>query len=304
MSENQEEKKVSKGRKALRLTGFILGGLFGFIIVLLAVVLLLRNIIVEQAVERVAPLVTGTPVEIDHFSSNLFTGEVVLKGFKIGNPSGYVEPHGIVLDTLRVKLPPGTLLKEKIVIEEIFIAGVGINFELKANGDSNLTDIQKNVDAFTKSIAPQSGKKQEAAPEPEKKENAPKKQVVIAKLRQEQGFISTSIALTNSTMKIPLPAVEMTDVGGGSSLGETISVVFSEMMASVANGLSSAGLNMKNLKGLSDSVLKGLSDGGNIVLKGGEKGTTIVIEGASDTGKAIVDGVNSLFKKTKKEIKK
>ena len=42
MSENQEEKKVSKGRKALRLTGFILGGLFGFIIVLLAVVLLLR----------------------------------------------------------------------------------------------------------------------------------------------------------------------------------------------------------------------------------------------------------------------
>ncbi len=290
-----QEKKVSKASKVLRLTGKIAAWTVGVLVVLLAVGLLLRNVIVEQAVKRVTPLVTGTPAEIDSFSSNLFTGEIVLKGFRIGNPEGYVEPHAIVLDTLRVKLAPGSLLKDTITVSEIFISGVGVNFELKANGDSNLTDIQKNVDSFTKAVTPAAGEKKKTEKKADK--DAPKKQVVIAFFRQEKGFLSASIGLTKTTMKLPLLPVEATNIGGGSSLGETISVIFTEIITSAGNALDSVGLNMKNLKGVSDSVLKNLSKGGNFILDGGKNGTSIVIEGAADSGKAVVDGVKSLFKK-------
>ena len=294
MSENNNGKKVSKIPKTLRQAGIVSGIVLAVLIALLAVILLLRNVIVEQAVTRIAPLVTGTPVQVDKFSSNLFTGEIILKGFKVGNPEGYVEPHAIVLDTLRVRLSPGSLLKDKITVSEIFISGVGINFEIKANGSSNLTDIKKNVDSFAKSAAPAGEKK--AAAKTESKEPSSKKQVVIALLRQEQGFISTSVALTQTTMRIPLPAVEMTEIGGGSSLAETISTVFSEMLTSAGKAIASSGLNMENLKGISDSVFKNITDGGNIVIKGGKEGGSVVVKGASDTGKALVDGVNSILK--------
>ena len=290
MNTETKPQKTSKKKKYMRLAGIACGVIFA----LLATVLLLRNIIVEQVLTKVAPLVTGTPVEVEKFSSNLFTGEVVLKGFKVGNPEGYIEPHAIVLDTLRVKLPPLNLLKEKLTIQEIFISGVGINFELKGNGSSNLTDIQKNVDKFTKSLS--SGKDQKEKPAPKAESKGPKKQIVIARLRQEQGFISTSIVLTQTTVRLPLPPVELTDVGGGSNFGETISVVFSEMLTNVSKGLSATGLNMKNLKNLSDSVTKDLSDSGNFILKSGEKGANMVVKGASDAGKAITDGASDAGK--------
>jgi hypothetical protein len=199
-------------------------------------------------------------------------------------------------------------LKKELTIQEIFISGIGINFELKIDGSSNLTDIQKNVDKFTKSLS--SGKEQKEKPAPKAESKDPKKQIIIAQFRQEQGFISASIGLTKATVRLPLPPVELTDIGGGSNLGETISVVFSEMLNSVSKALSATGLNMKNLKNLSDSVTKGLSDSGNFLLKSGEKGSAMVVKGASDAGKAIsdgaadagkalVDGVNNLFKKRK-----
>jgi hypothetical protein len=304
MSTETKPQETSKKKKYIRLAGIV----FGVIFALLAAVLLLRNIIVEQTITRVAPLVTGTPVKVESFSSNLFTGEIVLKGFKVGNPEGYVEPYAFVFETLRVKLPPLNLLKKELTIQEIFISGIGINFELKIDGSSNLTDIQKNVDKFTKSLS--SGKEQKEKPAPKAESKGPKKQIIIAQFRQEQGFISASIGLTSSTVRLPLPPVELTDIGGGSNLGETISVVFSEMLNSVSKALSATGLNMKNLKNLSDSVTKGLSDSGNFLLKSGEKGSAMVVKGASDAGKAIsdgaadagkalVDGVNNLFKKRK-----
>ena len=84
MSENNNRKKVSKIPKTLRQAGIVSGIVLAVLIALLAVILLLRNVIVEQAVTRIAPLVTGTPVQVDKFSSNLFTGEIILKGFKVG----------------------------------------------------------------------------------------------------------------------------------------------------------------------------------------------------------------------------
>ena len=298
----QESPKVSRAGKILRRTAWITGGVFGVLLLLAVCALLLRNMLVEHTVEKVAPMVTGTPVEVGSFHSDLFKGEIVLKGFRIGNPEGYVEPHAIVLDTLRIRLQPGSLMKNTIIVSEIFISGVGVNFELKADGSSNLTDLQKNVENFTKSVAPQE-KTEKAEPEPAA-DDAPHKELIIEQLRQEQGFVSASIGLTNSTMKLPLPAIEMTDIGGGQSIGETVSVLFSELMLSVGKALSTAGLNMENLKDLGSSVLKTISDGGNVVmdggnlvLQGGEKGTKVVIEGVGDSGKAVIDGVNKLFKK-------
>ncbi|MDD3886338.1 MAG: hypothetical protein PHI35_05675 [Victivallaceae bacterium] len=248
------------------------------LVFLLTILILLRDIIVEQTVERVGTMATGTKVEIGDFDTDLWSGELILKELQVYNPPGYVAPYAVSMKLVRVKLLPGSLLSDKIVIEQVLVSGLSVNMEIQGDGDTNLGEIQNNVMRFAGAgDTPEPGPQ---TPEMEKTADASSRQVVIKVMRFEDCSLSASLGLTDSTLDVPLPAFQFNDIGDGKSVGETIAELTSEFMAAIAKALATAGFSAENLKKLGDAVV----DGGKAV------GDAVV-----DGGKAAGDAVKSVF---------
>ena len=254
-------------------------------IVLLAVILLglvFRDYIVMGLVPKIGELVTGTPVKLASFSSS-FDGKVRLEGLQVGNPPGYQQPNALVLESIYVKVNPGTLFSNRIEVDEIIIKGLKTNYEMRLDGSSNLSDIEKNIDKYNK----KSRKKKDRDDKEEKpeessagreREKAPKKEVVIHLVKVSDSSFSLSSQLLKSNVNLVLPPVELTEIGGGSSLGDTVYALYDQVLlvilqgAGVAtDGLSDLG---KTFKGVSDTLLdsagKGAKPAGEVITQLGD----------------------------------
>jgi len=182
-------------------------------------------------------------------------------GFRVANPQGYNAPYAIQVESIRVAVDLGSLFSTKIIIKEILVSGTEVNYELKLNGSSNLTDIKKNINAFAESSAPQEEPAEQTA-KTEKTEEAPaaQKQVMIRKLSINGSFLTISSSLLKTDVPLPLPPLEMTDLGEGKSFGETVDEFATKVLDTILTTASKSGLKGigKSLqeagKNLGDSV--------------------------------------------------
>lgn len=232
-SENVEEKPRRKRKKLFKWLGIFLIGL----VVVLAVALICRDAIVEQAVTRVGSMVTGTKVEIDSFSSSLFGGSAEITGFRVGNPEGYRNPEAFQVGKVVVRLNPRSIFSSKIEIYEVSVSGMRVDFEARLDGSSNLTDIQKNVERFAGNGDKESTDKQTPA-EAQEAENASEKQLVIRLFQVSDSRVSLSSNVLKTTADIPLPPIEMTDVGEGKTMGETFQELYAELIVSISKAVA------------------------------------------------------------------
>ena len=196
--ETQTGAKPKKKRLWLWLR--VLGWTLGVIAVLLIVAIIARDAIIKTAVTKIGSAVTGTKVEMDSFSSS-FGGTVELTGFRVANPEGYRDPYAFQVAQVRVGVDVGSLFSDKIEVREVLISGTKVNFELKLNGSSNLTDIKQNVETFAGEGGGQpESPDQPAAQEPEAAREAAQKKVVIRIVKVEGTELSVSSSLLNTTV--------------------------------------------------------------------------------------------------------
>lgn len=248
-------------------------------IVLLAVILLglvFRDCIVMGLVPKIGELVTGTPVKLASFSSS-FDGKVRLEGLQVGNPPGYQQPNALELGSIYVKINPKTLFGNRIEVDEIIIKGLKTNYEMRLDGSSNLSDIEKNIDRYNKKSEKEKDQdKDEKAEEPSAgadRENAPKKEVVIHLVRVSDSSFSLSSQLLKSNVNLVLPPVELTEIGGGSSMGDTIYALYDQVLLVILQGAGVATDGLSDLgrtfKGVSDTLLdsagKGAKPAGEVI---------------------------------------
>lgn len=225
---------------------------------------LLLDWTVAASVRNVAPVFTGTPVELNGVSIGLLRGRVELNGFKVGNPDGFARPHAFELDKFVCHVDIPSAAGNEVIVKEITISGMLVDYELGLNG-SNLAIIQKNVESAIGSA------EAEAADEADKADDAgekkPAKKVIIRKLTVE------GVSLAMGAVRIPLPPITMNDLGDGKSLGEVINEFYVALMKAVSDAVSS-----QAVQGVSDAA-KGLGDA------------------AKDAGKNAVDALSNIFKK-------
>lgn len=245
---NTEAKKPRRGRRKLfKWLGIFLIG----VVVLLVVALICRDVIVEQAVTRVGSLVTGTKVELDSFSSSLFGGSAELTGFRVGNPEGYRNPEAFQVDKVVVRLNPGSIFTSKIEVIEVSVSGMRVDFEMRLDGSSNLTDIQKNVEQFAGTGGAEPAEEQTPA-EAQEAESASEKQLVIRLFQVSDSRVSLSSNVLKTTADIPLPPIEMTDVGEGKTMGETFQELYAQLIVSISKAVAATDY----LKDLGSSLQK------------------------------------------------
>ena len=228
---NDGKKKIPRWKKILKWTGFTLLGL----LVVLIIALLFRDPIIKAVTCKVGSFLTGTKVELQHFSSTL-SGQVHLKGFSVGNPKGYSSAKAIEFEEIFVSIDIPSVLSDTIKVNEIRVAGMFVNFETKFN-ETNLGAIQSNLENISgsgKEEAPSgSGKVTDKG-----KENQQK--VYIAKLDATDNSVAITSSTLNQTFKLPLPPVHLTDIGGD-SIADTLGELTSQLIASISKAAVNVG---------------------------------------------------------------
>lgn len=176
----------------------------GAAIVLSGGAYLFRNQIIASAIEKVVPEFTKTAVTVGAVDFNPFAGQAGIKSLTIGNPAGF-DGDMLKLADISVKLDPQTLLSNKIVIRDISINGVSVNYAVSSRGVSNIAALQQNISSNAKPKANQpSANSAHQAQKPEK-------QVVIDSFTLKNAEVSASFAGIGATL--PLPDIHITDIG-------------------------------------------------------------------------------------------
>jgi hypothetical protein len=247
------------------------------IVVGVAVLGFYLNSMIKAGVEAVGPKITGTTMKLDAVDLSPLSGQGRLKGLVVGNPQGFQTASSFKLADAKVRVDLKTALSNKLVIEEILIDGPEITYEGGPSG-SNISKIQENVAAFTKSVTPKGA----ADSKPPTKDPAQKKvQINQFTLKNAQLNASTSM-LKGKTVTLPMPDIHLKDIGKNSD-GVTPETAAAEIFAAVNR-----------------SVVQSVAGAGKLL----EKGAAAVGEAAkgvgSEAGKAgskAVEGVKGLFGK-------
>jgi len=239
--------------------------------VLLLAALICRDILIEQGVRRLGTWLVGTPVEIESFDSSL-AGTVEINGLTVGNPKGYQAPHIFSLRRVFVRIRPFSVLTDKIVVEEVSVEGMRVDFESKIT-ETNLGVIQDNVNSKLGALG--GTKESSDSPDSSSDEEKPQQQLVIRKLEVRDYSASVSSRMLRTSLVLMLPPVSMTDVGEGRPIGETVSGLFGAISSGISDAVAKSG-------GVIGDVLKGTGD--------------LIGDAAHNTGSALKDAGKQLRK--------
>ncbi|MBN2640941.1 MAG: hypothetical protein JXR78_04770 [Victivallales bacterium] len=265
-------------KKPVKLILVLLVSLLAMIIIALGVAFVFIDSIIEKGVTVFGTEMTGTQVGVDSVSLSLFGGNLTVKDFAIANPKEYNSPNAFLLRKLHADVDVGTVFSDKIVVNEIMIDNAVVNYEVKLNGSSNLSDIKKHVDAKTRPAdkpKPEPEKKPETAPAPGDK---PQKNVVIKLLQIKNcKVIVSSTLLKNGNIELTLPNIELKGLGESkaTSAEEVFKEVFDKIMTETVKAVSN-NPDASPLKSALDSF----------------KGTSSEIKKATE---GVVDSIKKLF---------
>jgi uncharacterized protein involved in outer membrane biogenesis len=226
--------------------------------------------IVKKGVETAGPAITKTDVRLDGVSFSIFSGKGTIKGLFVGNPTGYKTASAIQVGEATVRVKPGSLMSDKILVESVSIVAPNITIEggLREN---NLTKILENVQSFSGSTSTNAA--QGGAQKPAQK-------IQVNDLLITGGKVNVSLSLLGGkTMTVPLSDIHLTDLGRDSG-GITPAELAQTVMRSIIDGaLSGATKAVSNMGGIATDAAKSLG------------------EGAKGGAEKITKGIGGLFKK-------
>ncbi len=207
------------------------------LVVLIVGVVLFLGQIIKTAIETAGPKVAGVSMKVEKVRVRLLGGSVQVKGLVIGNPEGFNTPSAMELGDFKVDLNMASLFTDTIVISQILIEAPEITYE-KSLSSSNLSKLQDN-------LAPKKSTEPEQVAEQPKKEKGATKKVIIEDFQLNNAKVHVTItALGGKKLSLPLPNIQMKDIGkdsGGADIQEVISEVFSSITDSVGSAVTSSG---------------------------------------------------------------
>lgn len=197
---------------------------------------------VEIAVERFGPGIVGAPVTVGSVTLTPWSGRGAIHNLVIGNPPGYKGTHALSVGSVEVKIKLSSLVTDRIIVESVVVREPEILYEM-GGGGSNLSHLQRNAQ----------GAKGKEASSPALSGGG--KSLFIKDLLVTGGQVGLSAsALGQQGVKIPLPGVHLSNVGGkGRSPAQAVSEVLSAISGSADK--AAAGLGMKVLSDAASSVM-------------------------------------------------
>ena len=241
-----------------------LGAVVAAVLVVLVLVLeFAAGPVVKHAAAAAGPLVLGTEIAISNADIHVFSGKIDMGGVVIGPPEGF-DANLFELESIHFDMDTVSLLGSgPIVIHDISIERPVVTYELKGLHD-NLHALLDKLGASE-----------------EKKEAKSGRKVVIEHFKFEGGRVHVALVKGHGPV-VPLPTIELSDIGRKSGGATAVEVTFDVLQSIVVGVLSAVGEVVGDVGGLAVDGVKAV---------GGA-----AVDGAKAVGGAAVDGVKSVGK--------
>lgn len=234
------------------------------ILILVGVALLPINSLIKDAAESYGSEFLQTPVRVENVDVSLLSGALKISGFVIENPDQFTTDNALSVGLVDVAVSLPSLLTDTIVVKKIHVAKPSITVETNESGNNYVWLGSKIYNTPASEPAAGAAKSQPPAqPQEEAAAEGEGKKLIIEKLLIEEGSIVMAgrFIVVQGKTSIPLPRIEMTDIGkdkeGGADLKEVIQSVSAKVM-SYLPGVSTEAIG-GTMKQLEDGV-KGLGD--------------------------------------------
>ena len=190
-----------------------------------------RDAYIKTAIEEAGRRATQVSVTLNKVDTgNVLDGAVALRGLVVGNPSGFKTDSAFKLGEIRVKVDPGTITSDTIVIKEVVIAAPQVTYEF-GGGGSNVGTIQKNVQQMAGSGGGSGGGSQSSGGG---------KKVVIENLYVRDGKVNVSADfLQGQQTGTNLPTIHLKDIGKSGG-GATPTEVAEQVIAAISKAATGA----------------------------------------------------------------
>jgi hypothetical protein len=270
--QNQFEKREVYMKKILSIAGVV-------ILVLIVVVVLFLGQIIKAGIETAGPKIAGVPMSVEKVRVNPLSGKVHVKALVIGNPEGFKTESLMKLGEFNLDMSLASLFTDTILIKKILIDAPEITYE-KALRSSNFSTLMDN-------LAPAEEPEKPETEEPKEKKASAKK-VVIEDFQLNGAKVHVTLtALGGKKMTLPLPDIQMQNIGkdtGGTNIRDVVSEVFGSIRDAVVKAVASSG-------DIAGDALKGA--GGMLKDAGGTATDTMKDVGgaATDAAKGAADSL-------------
>ena len=221
---------------------------------------------IKSGAAKAGPAIIGTPITISNANVRVLSGLVDISGMVVGPPEGF-KANVFEINSFKVDVDAGSVFSDTIVIREILIKDPVVTYELSG--------INSNIGAIMDKV----GKAESKAKEKPAGQDGGKagKKVIVEKFVFEGGKIRVaSSALGGKGVVLPMPRIELADIGKKSG-GATGVEVLSEVMKSIGAGVAGAVGNL----------------GGAVMGAAGAVGSAAV-DAAGAVGSAAVDAAGAV----------
>ena len=272
----------------------IILGILIVLIVLAVVAILLIDPIAKNALEKGAPLILGTNVSVERIHIEPFNGRVEITDLIIDNPSeSYSSEYAIKLGDIVADIDLGTVTKDKIRIEEMFLKDVDVVYETSVI-NSNLQDILDNVKKLD------TAEKKEKAEEKKEGEEDKEKTLQVDRIELDNVGITVQAKGAAAGLPIKVSMDPMTNLGADEEGITPVGLTLRILGAIVTTAIKSAGGSVSDAAAVitdaaTDAVAGATSAAANAANSVVNDATSAASNAVNDAANAATGALKGLF---------
>ncbi len=246
--------------------------------------------IIKTAVNSYGPKITETDVGLKDVNVSLFSGEVKLTGFTLGNPKGFKTPNALTVSSVFLDLDESSVTGDTIVMDKIQVVGPEITYE-KGAGTDNIKKLIENIQSNMPGRGKPSGDQKTATSDGKK--------MIIKDFTLTDGKVTLAASmLSGQTISAKLPNIHLKDLGaesGGASPAEVFSRIFAVLYREISAPEVTRALKEK-VEALSQDAQKKIEEAGQSLKAETEKKVKKQIETLDKDIKSNLDDVSKGLK--------
>lgn len=209
------------------------------VIVLIGAVVVYSNLdkIVRVATEKVMSYVLQVDVTVASAKVNLGQGSIEFHDIVIPNPPGYSTSRAMKFGLVKAQVDIPSFRTDQPAIKLVQVSQAEITMEVNKSG-SNLQDLVNNASRLSQ------GKEEQPKQEKPKPKEAGK-QFKIDKVLVDGTTVRVGIPfMGGKTFDVPLPTIEMNNLGGKNKGTVTPAEAMQEFLAGILGGIKKAGTDI------------------------------------------------------------
>ena len=238
----------------MKVVGWIVGILILVVVGAVTYLVLNSGSLIKTGLEEYGPGALGADVNVDEVNLSLADGSAQVLGFEIGNPAGFVGPHAMKLDEIKVVLDAEQISEELIVLKQIVIDGA----DVAAVAKGQRTNFQQLLENVEKAVGGSDGGASDTS-------SAAGPKFIVDRL----DFTNASASLSSDVLgevAVELPDIRLTDIGRksngvtGAELAQQILKPVTDAVTreAVAQGLDIEGVKQRARERVQEKVSEGL----------------------------------------------